>query len=113
TDPVSAFGSVIAFNREVDADAAERMRGNFIEGIVAPAFSAEALEILRERKNLRLLELAPGGDAGALDFRAVRGGVLVQHRMGMAFPETEWRVVSERQPDGREWEDLRFAWRAV
>ena len=113
TDPVSAFGSVIAFNREVDAAAARLMRGNFIEVVVAPGFTGEALDLLRERKNVRLLELPAGADEGVLDFRAIQGGVLVQQRMRMAFPEDEWRVVSGRQPTASEWGDLRFAWRAV
>lgn len=113
TDPVSAFGSVIAFNRPVDESAARLMQGNFIEVVVAPGFTDEALELLRERKNVRLLELPARGDEAALDLRTVEGGVLVQKRMRMAFPESEWRVVSARQPSETEWADLRFAWRAV
>jgi len=113
TDPVSAFGSVIAFNRAVDLEAAELMRGNFIEVIVAPGFAPEAVELLTERKNLRLLELPEGGSEGILDLRTVRGGVLVQERMRMDFPEEGWRVVTRRAPEAGEWEDLRFAWRAI
>ena len=113
TDPRSAFGCVVAFNREVDLPAATLMRGNFIEAIVAPGFAAEALALLREKKNLRLLEIRAGESEGAMDLRSVAGGVLVQRRPSMRFPEDGWRVASRRAPDEREWSDLRFAWRAV
>ncbi len=113
TDPLSAFGSVIAFNRPMDQAAAELMRGNFIEVVVAPAFSPEALEILGEKKNLRLLELPPLTHEPTHDYRTITGGVLVQRRLSMAFPENDWRGVSRRKPTAREWNDLRFAWRAI
>ncbi|HEX6069863.1 MAG TPA: bifunctional phosphoribosylaminoimidazolecarboxamide formyltransferase/IMP cyclohydrolase [Longimicrobiaceae bacterium] len=113
TDPSSAFGSVIALNREVSVETARLMRANFIETVVAPAFAPEALEILREKKNLRLLELPMAAAEGALDYRSVRGGLLVQERIRMNFPEDGWRVASGREPTPEEWDDLRFAWRAV
>src|SRR5690606_4398920 len=69
TDPVSAFGSVVAFNREVTEDCAALMRPNFVEAVVAPGFSGGALEILREKKNLRLLVLPYGKDTGDLDYK--------------------------------------------
>lgn len=113
TDPLSAFGSVIAFNRPVDEAAAELMRGNFIEVIVAPGFAPEAVEILQEKKNLRLLELPPSAHEPTLDYRTITGGMLVQQRMATAFSETDWRGVSKRKPTAQEWNDLRFAWRAI
>jgi phosphoribosylaminoimidazolecarboxamide formyltransferase / IMP cyclohydrolase len=113
TDPTSAFGSVIAFNAEVTEQAAVLLRPNFVEAIVAPGFAPRALELLREKKNLRLLELPAGRQAAGLDFKRVQGGFLVQRRMGLRFPETGWRVVTRREPGAAEWEDLRFAWRAV
>jgi phosphoribosylaminoimidazolecarboxamide formyltransferase/IMP cyclohydrolase len=113
TDPSSAFGSVIALNREVSVETARLMRANFIETVVAPAFTPEALEILREKKNLRLLELPMAAAEGALDYRSVRGGLLVQERIRMSFPEDGWRVATQREPTPEEWDDLRFAWRAV
>jgi phosphoribosylaminoimidazolecarboxamide formyltransferase / IMP cyclohydrolase len=114
TDPMSAFGCVVAFSREVDEETAGLMQARFIEAVAAPGFSLAALELLREKKNLRLLEL-PEEDvaAGALDYRSVRGGVLVQERLSMRFPEEDWRVASRREPSEEEWGDLRFAWRAV
>jgi phosphoribosylaminoimidazolecarboxamide formyltransferase / IMP cyclohydrolase len=112
TDPVSAFGSIIAFNTPVTRAAAELIRPNFVEAIVAPEFEEAALELLREKKNLRLLQVAAGRPAG-LDMKRVAGGFLVQERAGTRFPEDAWRVASRRTPTDAEWSDLRFAWRAV
>lgn len=114
TDPLSAFGSVVAFNREVSEEAAALMRGQVIHGVVAPGFSQSALELLQEKKNTRLLVLpSPGAEGSGLDFKRVWGGFLVQRAMRMRFAEDEWRVVTERHPSDDEWSDLRFAWRAV
>ncbi len=114
TDPVSAFGGIVALNVPVTAAAGEAMASTFLEVVVAPGFEEDALEVLRGRKNLRLITL-PIEPAGAdeLDFKRVRGGLLVQRRLRMVFPEDDWRVVTKRQPTEREWRDLRFAWRAV
>ena len=114
TDPTSAFGSVIAFNTQVNEEAAVLMRPNFVEAVVAPGFAPRALDLLREKKNLRLIELpAGGGGEGELDFKRVRGGFVVQDRLSMRFGEDDWRVVTHRAPTDEEWADLRFAWRAV
>lgn len=115
TDPESAFGSVVAFDREVDRPAAERLRPNFVEAVVAPSFTEEALEILRGKKNLRLLILPPveSSSETTLDFKGVPGGFLVQTRLRPTETETNWRVVSDRPPTDAEMKDLRFAWRAV
>lgn len=112
TDPLSAFGSVVAFNREVDEASAQRMHPNFIEAIVAPGFSEAAIQLLQQKKNLRLLELADQ-DAAGLDLKRVRGGFLVQERLPLEFTGADWRVVTERQPTAAERSDLDFAWRAV
>jgi len=113
-DPVSSFGGVVAFNGKVTSAAAVAMSSTFLEIIVAPDFEPEALEVLKAKKNLRLLVL-PTEPAGAreLDWKRVRGGFLVQQRMRMEFPEDDWRVVTERQPTEEELKDLRFAWRVV
>jgi phosphoribosylaminoimidazolecarboxamide formyltransferase / IMP cyclohydrolase len=113
TDPVSAFGSVIAFNREVTEACAELLRPNFVEAIVAPAFAEAALRILREKKNLRLLELPRRPGAEELDLKRVQGGFLVQRPLRPGGCEEGWRVVTRRRPTSDEWADLRFAWRAV
>jgi phosphoribosylaminoimidazolecarboxamide formyltransferase / IMP cyclohydrolase len=113
TDPTSAYGSVVALNVEVTEEAAHLMRPNFVEAIVAPSFSPAALEILREKKNLRLLELPGEGPGDELDFKRVRGGFLVQDRLRLPLDEQGWRVVTDREPAPAEWDDMRFAWRAV
>ena len=113
-DPVSAFGGIVAFNRPVTGAAAEAMASTFLEVIVAPGFDEHALEVLRAKKNLRLIELPIAvGTPEELDYKRVRGGFLVQRRLRMDFPEEGWRVVTQRQPTEEEWRDLRFAWRVV
>ncbi len=113
TDPTSAFGSVIAFSTDVSEEAAVLLRPNFVEAIVAPGFAPRALDLLREKKNLRLIELPAGGGGDGPDFKRVRGGFVVQDRLSMRFAEDGWRVVTGRAPTDAEWADLRFAWRAV
>jgi len=112
TDSTSAFGSVIAFNRRLTLGAAELIRPNFVEAIVAPEYEPAALELLQSKKNLRLLQL-PISPGGGLDYKRVSGGFLVQERASSSFSEDEWRVVTARSPSEQEWADLRFAWRAV
>ncbi len=113
TDPTSAFGSVIAFNREVTEQAAVLLRPNFVEAVVAPSFAERAREMLSEKKNLRLLVVPPSPADGGPDWKRVRGGFVAQRRMEMRFPEEGWRVATERAPTEEEMADLRFAWRAV
>lgn len=117
-DPVSAFGSIIGLNHPVDADTAERMcePGRFIEAIIAPSFSAEALAILttkpKWKKNVRLMECEFSDTGrGAPEYRRVSGGLLVQDRDDLPQPEDDWHVVTERQPSDLEMHDLRFSWR--
>jgi len=114
-DPVSAFGSVIAFTVEVDAPAAAAVASLFVECVVAPAFEPEARERLAAKANLRLLELGPEAIARASrqQLRSVLGGVLVQDLDDQPVDESVWQVVSRRQPTAAELEDLRFAWRLV
>jgi len=112
-DPVSAFGSVISFTVPVDMETAEAVSSLFVECIVAPSFSDEALEILGRKKNLRVLEGKAQWKDHALDYKRVRGGFLVQER---ARPMSEiggWTVVTKRHPTEEERENLTFAWRAV
>jgi phosphoribosylaminoimidazolecarboxamide formyltransferase/IMP cyclohydrolase len=111
-DPTSAFGSVIAFTVPVDDAAAEQIAKLFVECIVAPSFSEHAVEVLGRKKNLRILEGSATPDLRALDYKRVRGGLLVQDRQPPATDE-HWTVVSARQPTPAELADLRFAWRAV
>ncbi len=112
-DPVSAFGSVISLTVPVDDETAEAISSLFVECIVAPSFSAGALEILGRKKNLRVLEGRAQWRPHALDYKRVRGGFLAQERAPLGASEKDWQVVTARQPTEAEWWDLRFAWRAV
>ncbi|MBX3133374.1 MAG: bifunctional phosphoribosylaminoimidazolecarboxamide formyltransferase/IMP cyclohydrolase [Gemmatimonadaceae bacterium] len=112
-DPVSAFGSVIAFSVPVDEAAAQAVASLFVECLIAPAFTPEALTILGAKKNLRVLEGSAKMSASSLDVKGVRGGVLVQERMTGALDDRGWRVMTKRQPSSDEMRDLLFAWRAV
>ena len=113
-DPVSAYGGVIAANREVSADMAEAVAGVFTEAIAAPGFAPEALDILSRKKNLRILrvgELDP-----TRDVRPISGGILLQDRDLIDAPGDDpasWTLVSGDPADGPALRDLEFAWRAV
>jgi phosphoribosylaminoimidazolecarboxamide formyltransferase/IMP cyclohydrolase len=112
-DPVSAFGSVIAFTVPVDTEAAEAISALFVECIVAPSFSDEAIEILGRKKNLRVLEGVAQWIPEALDVKRVRGGYLVQQRTPTLADRSNWQVVTKRAPTETEMLNLAFAWRAV
>ena len=113
SDPVSAFGSVIAVNRPLDAATAEAMRGLFIEVLAAPAFEEDALAILRAKsRHVRLLR-AHGARVDSILWRNTVSGWLAQTPDVAAEDESAWRVVTERQPTEAEWEGLRFGWRTV
>jgi phosphoribosylaminoimidazolecarboxamide formyltransferase / IMP cyclohydrolase len=112
-DPVSAFGSVIALTVPVDEAAANAVASLFVECIVAPSFSDDAIEILTRKQNLRILEGHAAWPPDALDFKRVRGGLLVQERPSAQIDDRDWRVVSARHPTSDEYRDLLFVWRAV
>lgn len=113
TDPVSAFGSVIAFNTVVDRTIAEALEDLFVEVVVAPTVHQEALAVFAGKKNLRVCELPVSTGAGTFDWKRVRGGFLVQDRFVFDPSEAGWTVATLRQPSPSEWEDLRFAWAAI
>jgi phosphoribosylaminoimidazolecarboxamide formyltransferase/IMP cyclohydrolase len=113
TDPVSAFGSVIAFNTVVDRATAQAMSDLFVEVVVAPSFHDEAMAVLAAKKALRVVELPVSKGTGSLDYKRVRGGFLVQDQFQFDPSDQEWAVATDRQPTEREWNDLRFAWAAV
>jgi phosphoribosylaminoimidazolecarboxamide formyltransferase/IMP cyclohydrolase len=112
-DPVSAFGSVIAFTVPVDEEAARAVASLFVECVVAPSYTGEARRVLGEKKNLRVLEGDARERGSGLDLKRVRGGVLVQERAPARLDDSGWQVVTARKPDAAEWSDLLFAWRAV
>jgi phosphoribosylaminoimidazolecarboxamide formyltransferase / IMP cyclohydrolase len=113
TDPVSAFGSVVAFNTVVDKATAQAMSDLFVEVVVAPSFHADALEVFAAKKQLRVVELPVTRGGGMLDYKRVRGGFLIQDQFQFDPSERDWKVVTKRQPNEQEWNDLRFGWAAV
>ncbi len=119
-DPLSAFGSVLAFNRTLDAASAEVLAEpeRFVEAIVAPDFEPAALEILTTRPkwkaNVRLMRTGSLDALPAeLQLRQIEGGMLVQQSDGPSDPESEWKVVTSPEPNLAQWADLRFAWAIV
>ena len=116
TDPTSAFGGIIAFNRPLDAATAGAIiERQFVEVIIAPEVEAAALPVLAARRNVRVLACGAwsGEPAAALDFKRVNGGLLVQDRDLGHVTEADLRVVTQRAPDERELKDLLFAWRVA
>jgi len=113
SDPISAFGSVLAFNREVDVATAEEVAKLFVECIAAPAFDAKAKSILAAKKNLRLLELPPSGlqPERELQLKRILGGVLVQQPDLGELNDTDLRTVTKRVPSPDEMHTMRFAWK--
>jgi phosphoribosylaminoimidazolecarboxamide formyltransferase / IMP cyclohydrolase len=118
-DPQSAYGGVIALNRTVDRACAQALSGQFIEVLLAPGYDEGALEVLREKKNVRLLacprmgELAdwPEQSGEVFEIKPVLGGLLVQERDVVTEGREQSRVMSKREPSEAQWEDLMFAWR--
>ncbi|MDE0648003.1 MAG: bifunctional phosphoribosylaminoimidazolecarboxamide formyltransferase/IMP cyclohydrolase [Cyanobacteria bacterium MAG IRC4_bin_6] len=114
-DEVSAFGSVVAVNQPLDAAAAAQLAAIFVECVVAPGVTVEALECLARKPNLRLLTLDQAAVAGASgqQLRTILGGVLVQQRDQQPVDRSTWQVVSTAQPDATLLAELDFAWRVV
>jgi phosphoribosylaminoimidazolecarboxamide formyltransferase/IMP cyclohydrolase len=108
-DPVSAYGGVLAFNRELDADTAAKIAQTFVEAVAAPGYSDEARGILEGRKNLRLLLVAPG--PAGLVVKSISGGYLAQTPDVHTFRRAEAQVKTERAPTEEEWGALEFGWR--
>jgi phosphoribosylaminoimidazolecarboxamide formyltransferase/IMP cyclohydrolase len=123
-DPVSAYGGIIATNRPVTRELAEAVKDIFTEVVVAPAFEADALEVLRAKKNLRLLEVAPA-TVGGVETRPISGGLLMQARDAIdasgedaegrptGDDASHWRLVAGDPADEATLADLQFAWRAI
>ena len=117
-DPISAYGGIVGSNRPIDAATAQEISQLFYEAVIAPEFTAEALEILRKKKNIRLLAthrpIEPVGTGiGRLDVRSVSGGLLLQTPDAVGERDVAYNVVSEREPTFDEVTDLMFAWKAV
>ncbi len=114
-DPVSIFGGIVAANQEIDGATAAEMAKVFLEVIVAPSYSQEALDILTKKKNIRLLQLEEIGhkDKKAAKAKTVLGGLLIQSLDTELISEKDLKIVSKRKPTAQEMDDLLFAWKVV
>ncbi len=114
-DPVSIFGGIVAANREIDGETAAEMAKVFLEVIIAPSYTPEALDILTKKKNIRLLQLENIGhkDKKAFKAKTVLGGLLIQDLDIELMLAKEVKIVSKRQPTVQEMDDLLFAWKVV
>lgn len=113
-DPVSIFGGIIALNREVDAATAEQLSGIFLEIIIAPSFTAEAIEVLTKKKNIRLLTIPfEQSKQDAWNTVSVEGGLLMQQPDMFGFDDADIRVATDREPTDVEWEALKLGWAVV
>ncbi len=131
-DPISAFGGIVGLNRRVDGPTAQALAETFLEAVIAPGFSEDAVAALARKRNLRLMDTGEGDGAASrvrptaspssmpprpaaaaapLDFRRVRDGLLLQDWDTVDLIEDHLRVVTSRAPTDREWADLRFAWK--
>lgn len=113
TDPTSAFGGIIAFNRPIDAATAEAVSSQFLEVLIAPGFDGAALAVLQHKKNVRVLEIPMGPAHNDIDVKRVGGGWLIQTPDWHLLNDNELRVVSKRQPTPAQMQDLMFAWRVA
>jgi phosphoribosylaminoimidazolecarboxamide formyltransferase/IMP cyclohydrolase len=134
TDPTSAFGGIIAFNRELDGNAAEAVAKQFVEVLIAPSFTERARQVFATKQNVRLLEIpfslqrygnpsslagrAPANIESAarlarMDFKRVGGGLLVQSPDAKNVLLSELKIVSKKQPTPQQLQDLMFAWRVA
>lgn len=112
TDPVSAFGGIVAMNTEADAEVAKAINEVFTEVVIAPSFTDEALEIFRKKKNLRVLKVDNSAEKNPLEFRQISGGYLVQNQDYLSISKDDLKVVSERQPTDKEVQAMLLAWKA-
>ena len=110
TDPVSAFGGIVAFNRTVDAAAAEEVTKIFTEVVIAPGYDAAALEVLRAKKNLRVIQMSDVEQPAGMELKQIGGGMLVQTRDDHQLNPAELNVVTKRKPTDEEIRALQFAW---
>jgi phosphoribosylaminoimidazolecarboxamide formyltransferase/IMP cyclohydrolase len=112
-DPVSIFGGIVAFNDTVTAQLATELNRVFLEVIIAPAYTDDALEVLRAKKNRIILKTNPEVSGSGWDLKKVHGGLLLQERDRIDYAPAELQVVTGRTPTARERADLEFAWKVV
>jgi phosphoribosylaminoimidazolecarboxamide formyltransferase/IMP cyclohydrolase len=113
TDPTSAFGGIIAFNRPLDAACAERVATQFVEVLIAPGFDEAARRAFAGKQNVRLLEIPVARSSNPIDLKRVGGGLLVQSPDERHLQADELRVVTRRTPTDAQLSDLLFAWRVA
>jgi len=113
TDPTSAFGGIIAVNRVLDAPAAQAISRQFVEVVIAPQVTPEALAVFASKANIRVLEVPLGAGANPFDIKRVGGGVLVQTPDGMNVAAAQLKVVTKQEPSAAQRADLLFAWRVA
>ncbi len=113
TDPTSAYGGILAFNRALDRAAAEAVGRQFAEVVIAPRIEPEARAELAHKPNLRILEVPLAHEVNALDFKRVGGGLLVQSTDAQVVERAALKVVTKRKPDAAQFADLLFAWRVA
>jgi phosphoribosylaminoimidazolecarboxamide formyltransferase/IMP cyclohydrolase len=113
TDPTSAFGGIIAFNREIDTATAEAVVKQFVEVVIAPAVSAAAKEIFAAKTNVRVLTVALGNALNPLEYKRVGGGLLVQSPDTLNVVPAQFKIVTKKQPTPKQLEDMLFAWRVA
>ena len=114
TDATSAFGGIIAFNRKLDAATMQTMlKRQFVEVLIAPDYDADALAIAQKKANVRVLKIPMAAAQAQLDFKRIGSGLLVQTADQHVLLREQVRVVSTRQPNEKEWNDLIFAWQVA
>ncbi len=113
TDPTSAFGGIIAFNCELDGKAAEAVAKQFVEVLIAPSFTADALKIFEAKQNVRLLEIPLARVMNNYDMKRVGGGLLLQSPDAKNVELAELKIVSKKQPTPQQLQDMMFAWRVA
>ncbi|NIR51174.1 bifunctional phosphoribosylaminoimidazolecarboxamide formyltransferase/IMP cyclohydrolase [candidate division KSB1 bacterium] len=115
TDPVSAFGSIVGLNKNVDSETASAISETFVEAVLAPGFEPESLQILQSKKNLRLIETGEVSKKNSVEFdiKQLQGALILQEFDDLGLNEIELKVVTRRQPSKDEWHAMKFAWRVV
>lgn len=110
SDPVSAFGGIVAFNNKIDVETANKLNEIFLEIVIAPSFDDEALEILKQKKNRRIVRILNYPSQNVMQIKSVVGGILVQEKDNSKLKTEELKLVTVRNYTKEELEDLKFAW---
>ena len=113
TDPTSAFGGIIAFNCELDGKAAEAVANQFVEVLIAPSFTTDALKVFEAKQNVRLLQIPLAHANNAYDMKRVGGGLLLQSPDAKNVQLPELKIVTQKQPTPQQLQDMMFAWRVA